>query len=270
MPLPPATPGSTCVVTGASSGIGLEFARQLAARGHDLFLVARREGRLHEIASEVARDHGVSVEVARCDLSSQAARKRLLQQVAASELAVETLVNNAGFAHVGDVHEYPAKQLGMVQVNVEALVALTTAFLPAMVERGRGAIINVASMAAFQPIPSQATYAATKAFVLSFSEAVAAEVRGSGVSVTALCPGPVATEFVDVAGFKRSMQEMGPSFVWASPVDMARAGIAGAEGGKRVVVPGLAQRTLAFAAQHSPHALLLGPLASVYRRAIGE
>ena len=270
MSLPPPTPGSTCLVTGASSGIGVDFARQLASRGHDLFLVARREGRLRELASELEHDHRVSVEAARCDLSSPAARKRLLQQLAASELAVATLVNNAGFAHVGDVHEHPADQLGMVQVNVEALVALTTAFLPAMVERGRGAIINVASMAAFQPIPSQATYAASKAFVLSFSEAVAAEVRGSGVSVTALCPGPVATEFVEVGGFKRTMEEMGPSFVWASPADMARAGIAGAERGKRVVVPGVAQRTLALAAQHSPHSLLLGPLASLYRRTIGE
>ena len=270
MSLPPPTPGSTCLVTGASSGIGVDFARQLASRGHDLFLVARREDRLRDLASEVERDHRVSVEVARCDLSDPAARERLLEQVAASDLAVETLVNNAGFAHVGDVHKHPDKQLGMVQVNVEALVALTTAFLPAMVERGRGAIINVASMAAFQPIPSQATYAATKAFVLSFSEAVAAEVRGSGVSVTALCPGPVATEFVEVAQFKRTIEEMGPSFVWASSADMARAGIAGAERGSRVVVPGLAQRTIAFASQHSPRWLWLGPLASAWRRTIGE
>ena len=159
----------------------------------------------------------------------------------------------------------------MVQVNVEALVALTTAFLPAMVERGRGAIINVASMAAFQPIPFPGhlrCHQGIRAELLG--EAVAAEVRGSGVSVTALCPGPVATEFVEVGGFKRTMEEMGPSFVWASPADMARAGIAGAERGKRVVVPGLAQRTLALAAQHSPHSLLLGPLASLYRRTIGE
>jgi uncharacterized protein len=270
MALPPPAPGSTCLVTGASSGIGVDFARQLASDGHDLFLVARREDRLRKLAAELERDHRVCVEVARCDLSSPAARKRVVQRLVANELAVEILVNNAGFAHVGDVHKYPDKQLGMLQVNVEALVAMTAAFLPAMVERGRGAIINVASMAAFQPIPSQATYAASKAFVLSFSEAVAAEVRGLGVDVTALCPGPVATEFVDAAGFKRTMEEMGPSFVWAAPADMARAGIAGAERGKRVVVPGLAQRAVALASQHSPHALLLGPLASVYRRTIGE
>jgi uncharacterized protein len=270
MALPPPAQGSSCLVTGASSGIGVEFARQLASRDHDLFLVARREDRLRDLAGELQREHGVSVEVARCDLSDSAGRQRLLKRLAASDLRVETLVNNAGFARVGDVHKHPADQLGMVHVNIEALVALTTTFLPAMVERGRGAIINVASMAAFQPIPSQATYAATKAFVLSFSEAVAAEVRGSGVSVTALCPGPVATEFVEVARFKRTMEEMGPSFVWASPAEMARAGIAGAERGTRVVVPGLPQRTLAFASQHSPHSLLLGPLASVYRRTIGE
>lgn len=270
MPLPSPTPGSSCLVTGASSGIGSEFARQLGVRGHNLFLVARRAERLEHLADEIRRSAGVQVDFAPCDLADPLARHRLLDDVAASGRSVETLVNNAGFAYVGDVHEHPAEQVGMVRVNIEALVELTGAFVPAMVERGRGAVINVASIAAFQPIPAQATYAATKAFVLSFSEALAAEVRGAGVSVTALCPGPVATEFVEVARFKRTMDEMGPSFIWASPADVARAGIEGAERGRTVVVPGAALRTIAFASKHSPRALVLGPIASTYRRAIGE
>ena len=270
MALPPPTAGSAALVTGASSGIGAEFARQLAARGHDLYLVARREDRLRQLAAELERDHGVHVHVAPCDLADAVAREGLIDQVKASGLAVEVVVNNAGFALVGDVHEHPNEQLAMVRVDVEAVVALTSAFLPAMVRRKRGAIINVASIAAFQPIPAQATYAATKSFVLSFSEAVAAEVRGSGVTVTALCPGPVATEFVEVAQFKRTMKEMGPSFIWATPADVAREGINGAEAGKRVVLPGAALSALAFISRVSPRSIVLGPIASAYRRAIGE
>ena len=177
-------------ITGASSGIGTEFARQLAARGHGVFLVARREDRLRELASEIERDHGVRAEFAACDLGDAADRRNLPGLVARRELDVAVLVNNAGFTTVGDVHRNPDRQLGMIHVNVEALVDLTTQWLPGMVDRGAGAVINVASTTSFQPIPVQAVYAATKAFVLSFSEAVSAEVRGTGVTVTALCPGP--------------------------------------------------------------------------------
>ncbi len=190
------------MITGASAGIGTEFARQLAARGHGVFLVARREDRLRELASEIERDHGVRAEFAACDLGDAADRRNLPGLVARRELDVAVLVNNAGFTTVGDVHRNPDRQLGMIHVNVEALVDLTTQWLPGMVDRGAGAVINVASIASFQPIPVQAVYAATKAFVRSFSEAVSAEVRGSGVTVTALCPGPVATEFVEAGGFK--------------------------------------------------------------------
>jgi short-subunit dehydrogenase len=270
MALPPPTAGSTCLVTGASSGIGAEFARQLGARGHNLLLVARREERLRELAAEIERDSRVRVDVAQADLADPQARGRLLEHVAAGGASVEILVNNAGFARVGDVHEHPEDQIGMIRLDVEALVALSSAFVPPMVERGRGAIINVASIAAFQPIPSQATYAAAKAFVLSFSEALAAEVRRSGVTVTALCPGPVATEFVEVGQFKRTMDQMGPSFIWAAPSDVAGAALEGADRGARVVVPGAPLRAIAFASRHSPRGLLLGPIASAYRRAIGE
>jgi short-subunit dehydrogenase len=269
MGLPPPGPGSTSVITGASSGIGTEFARQLAAKGYGVFLVARREDRLRELAAEIERDHGVRVELLPCDLADTAAVEALPDKVRERGLDVEILVNNAGFTTVGDVHANPNRQLGMVRVNCEALVALTSAFLPAMVERGRGAVINVASTASFQPIPAQAVYAATKAFVRSFSEAVSSEVRGSGVTVTALCPGPVATEFVEAGGFKKSTDEM-PSFLFSSAEDVAKAGIEGVQRGKRVVIPGLGNRITATAGVYTPNSLLLGPLASVYRRFIGE
>jgi short-subunit dehydrogenase len=149
-------------------------------------------------------------------------------------------------------------------------VALTSAFLPGMVERGHGAIVNVASMAAFQPIPAQATYAATKAFVLSYSEAVATELKGTGVTMTALCPGPVETEFVEAAGFKKGKDDMGPGFVWATAEDIAAAGIEGAEKGKRVVVPGMANRAITVAVQHTPRSVLLRTFAPIWRRTIGE
>jgi short-subunit dehydrogenase len=266
--LPPPQPNSTAVVTGASSGIGTEFARQLAARGHGVFLVARREERLRELAAELDRDHGVRAEFAAADLENQAEVEALPARVAERGLDVEMLVNNAGFTTVGDVHENPDRQLGMIHVNCEALVSLTCAWLPGMVDRGRGAVIQVASTASFQPIPAQATYAATKAFVRSFSEAVSAELRGTGVTMTALCPGPVATEFVEAGGFKNDSP--GPSFIWSTADDVAKAAIDGADKGKRTVIPGLGNRGTAFFGQHGPRAIILGPMANAYRRVIGE
>jgi uncharacterized protein len=270
MALPAPAPASTCLITGASSGIGEELARQLAARGHGVFLVARREERLRELAAELEREHGVRAEVAASDLGERESVEALPGLIAERGLTVDVLVNNAGFSTVGDVHENPDRQLGMVRVNVESLVSLTCAFLPGMTERGRGAVINVASVAAFQPIPAQAVYAATKAFVLSFSEAISSELKGTGVTVTALCPGPVATEFVEAAGFKKSKQEMGPSLMWSSADDVAKAAIEGAEKGKRVVIPGLGNRATATLGHHAPRFLMLGPFARAYRRVIGE
>jgi short-subunit dehydrogenase len=256
------------VITGASSGIGEEFARQLAAKGHGVFLVARREDRLRELAAEVQREYDVRAEFLACDLADPAERQRLREEVANRGLDVGILVNNAGFTTVGDVHENPDRQLGMVRVNVEALVDLTTMWLPGMTERGSGAVIQVASVAGFQPIPVQSVYAATKAFVLHFSEATAAELKGTGVTMTALCPGPVETEFVEAGGFKHD--NMGPSFVWSSAADVARAGIEGAEKGKRVVLPGAVARVSAKLGRHAPRSVVLGPYANAYRRTIGE
>ena len=232
MALPDPDPGSTCLVTGASSGIGAEFARQLAAKGHGVFLVARREERLRELASEIERDHGVRVELATADLEQRGEWEALPGRIAERGLTVDVLVNNAGFTTVGDVHANPDRQLGMVKVNCEALVArLTSAFLPGMVERGRGAVINVASVAGFNRSRCRPSTPRPRRSCCSFSEAVHSELKGTGVTMTALCPGPVATEFVEAGGFKKGSDEL-PSFIWSSAGDVAKAGIEGARQGQ--------------------------------------
>ena len=270
MALPPPDPGSTALITGASSGIGEEFARQLAARGHNVFLVARREDRLRELAAELERLHGVRALYLAADLADAVQVEALPAKVRESGLTVEILVNNAGFTTVGDVHRNPDRQLGMIRVNIEALVALTSAFLPEMTERGRGAVIQVASAAAFQPIPVQSTYAATKAFVLHFTEGVAAELKGTGVTMTALCPGPVETEFVEAGGFKKPKEQLGPSILWQSAEQVAKAAIEGADKGARVVVPGIGVRIQTIFGRHGPRSIVLGPMANAYRRVLGE
>jgi uncharacterized protein len=204
------------------------------------------------------------------DLADAAEVEALPAKVRESGLTVEILVNNAGFTTVGDVHRNPDRQIGMIRVNIEALVALTSAYLHEMTGRGRGAVIQVASAAGFIPIPVQATYAATKAFVLHFSEAVSSELKDTGVTMTALCPGPVATEFVEAGGFKKPEEELGPSMLWSSAEDVAKAGIEGADKGSRVVVPGVATRVQTILGRHSPRSLVLGPIATAYRRTIGE
>ena len=167
MALPPPAGKSVALITGASSGIGAEMARVLAARGHGVVLVARREDRLRALADELAAAHGVRAEVITCDLTDQAARGRLIAEVAEAGLDVEILVNNAGFSTSGPFAQTPTDlEIALVRTNIESYVALTPEWLPAMVARGRGGILNVASTAGFQPMPSQATYAASKAFVL--------------------------------------------------------------------------------------------------------
>ena len=270
MALPPPDPGSTALITGASSGIGAEFARQLGARGHNVFLVARREDRLRDLGGELERLHGVRAQYVAADLGDREQVEALPAKVRESGLTVEILINNAGFSTVGDVHRNPDRQLGMVRVNIEALVSLTTAFLPEMTERGRGAVIQVASAAGFQPIPVQSVYAATKAFVLHFSEATAAELKGTGVTMTALCPGPVRTEFVEAAGFKKSEQEMAPSALWSTAEEVAKAGLDAADKGKRVVVVGITNQVTTTFGRHGPRSIVLGPMANLYRRTIGE
>jgi short-subunit dehydrogenase len=264
MSLPEPTPRTAALITGASAGIGSEIAGELARRGHTVVLVARRLDRLQELAGRLADEHGVRAEALPCDLSDAAARERLPAQVDDLDLDVEILVNNAGFATSGAFHEAdPARELEQVRVLVEAVVALTRAFSPGMVERGRGAILNVASTAGMQPIPYNAGYSAAKAYVLTFSEALHQELRGHGVTVTALAPGPVDTDFWDISGWEvRSGvsfdRAVGPARI--TPQEAARAGVRGLDHGERVVVPGLPMRTAMLAARYLPHAIKLPAL----------
>jgi short-subunit dehydrogenase len=195
-------PRLVALITGASAGIGVEFARRLAARGYDLVLVARRRDRLDALAREIVAAHPrVRVDVIAQDLLEPSAIERIATELAAANVAVDLLVNNAGFgAHGAFAQSDPASGANQIALNVAALVALSRAFVSGMVARGRGGIINVASTAAFQPLPQMAVYGATKAFVLSFSEALHEEVRRSGVRVLALCPGATDTEFFGIAG----------------------------------------------------------------------
>lgn len=257
MALPSADPGSTCLVTGASSGIGVELARLLAARGRGVTLVARREDRLRELAGELSEAHGVRVEVLACDVGDAAERERLGSELERLGLVVDVLVNNAGFGSAGRFQSLdPEREAQMVRVNVEAVVALCGAHVPAMVLRGRGAVLNVASTAAFQPVTRQVTYAASKAFVLSFTEGLSSDLHGTGVSVTALCPGPVKTEFFQASGMHDAFDGV-PDFVWTTPEETARAAIDGLERGSRVVVPGIANRVGALGGRLVPRSLLL-------------
>jgi short-subunit dehydrogenase len=264
VPLPAPSATSTAIVTGASSGIGAEIARLLAEQGHGLTLVARREDRLRELADELESKRHVRVHVIGCDLSDAAARKRLLEQVTERGGEVEILVNNAGFGSAGEFQRLDLDgELRMVRTNVEAVVHLCGEYVPGMVARGRGAILNVASTAAFQPLPRQSTYSASKAFVLSFTEALSSDLKGTGVTATALCPGPVKTEFTDQhEGFDAAAST--PDFVWMSAEDCARAAVAGLDRGKRVVVPGLGNRMGTLAGQHAPRSVLLAAARRFY------
>jgi uncharacterized protein len=193
--------GTTAIVTGASSGLGAEFARTLASRGANLVLIARRKDRLIELADELASVHGVTVHPLALDLAGLGAVDVVTAFVRERGLTVDSLVNNAGFGMHGRVVEADAARIDeQIRLNVGALVGLTRAFLPDLTASGRGILVNVASTAAFQPVPFMAAYGATKAFVLSFTEAVAFETRESALRVTALCPGPTRTEFFQVVG----------------------------------------------------------------------
>src|SRR3954468_2506076 len=257
MPLPPPSAESTALVTGASAGIGREFARGLARRGHGVTLVARRADRLEELADELRREHGVRVEVVPADLARAEERERLAGDVGAGGLAGEVLVNNAGFGVYTAFGSAPIeRELEQVEVLVTAVVDLDARFLPAMLERGRGAIINVSSTSGFQPLPGNIDYAAAKAFVLYHSEALHEEVKDKGVTVTAVCPGPVRTEFQDTSS--PQFQDRLPGFVWCDPDRVASDALRAAERGRRTVIPGGLSTGLAFGLnRRAPNALAL-------------
>jgi hypothetical protein len=266
MALPPPSESSAALITGASSGIGAAFARELAGHGHAAILVARREDALRELAAELERDHGTRAEVVTADLSSSQGRDAMVAAVKALELDVEILINNAGFGGFGAVHEMDAeRQAEMVRLNCETLTYLQALYTPAMAERGRGAVLNLGSTASFQPLPGSATYAATKAFVLSLSEATHAELRPAGVTVTALCPGPVHTEFGKVAGAGSAEGRL-PEPFWLEADAVARQAIDGLDKGKRVIVPGIFNRAGAIGGQHAPRAMILPVIGRAARR----
>jgi uncharacterized protein len=270
MGLPEPSSDSAALVTGASAGIGSAIARELASRGHGLVLVARRKHRLEALARELSDAHSVRAETIVCDLSKPAARGRLPGHVQELGLRAEILINNAGFATGGAFHESdPARELEQVRVLVEAVVALSSAFIPAMVDRGRGAVLNVASTAAMQPMPYSAGYSAAKAYVLTFSEALHQELHGCGVTVTALCPGPVETEFWEIAGWQvntgQSFENAVPGPARISPAEAASAGVQGLAAGRRVVVPGLPVRAAMQATRYVPNAVKLPVIEWVMR-----
>jgi uncharacterized protein len=263
--LPEPADTSAALVTGASAGIGAEIGRELASRGHGLVLVARRKPQLDALADELRDAHGIRAETLTCDLADPAARAELPERIEALGLEVEMLVNNAGFATNGAfVESDPARELEQVRVLVEAPVALCAAFAPEMAARGRGAILNISSTAAMQPLPYSAGYSAAKAYVLTFSEAIHQELSGRGVTVTALCPGPVSTDFWEISGWQvqggQSFERAVPRPAWITPQAAAKAGVRGLERGDRVVIPGLQVRAAMQAARYLPHAVKLPAL----------
>ena len=224
---------NTALVTGASGGIGRELARVHAARGGNLVIAARRQEELESLREELESRHGVRVHCVVADLVAPDGVAGLIEEIGQQGIEIDVLINNAGFGGHGKFHERSWQQeRAMIELNITALCAITHALLPGMVERRRGRILNVASTAGFLPGPLQAVYYATKAFVLSFSQAIAEELREENITVTALCPGPVATGFVDQAGlegveaFKKA----------ASPAAVAEIGYRAMEKGKLVVI----------------------------------
>jgi short-subunit dehydrogenase len=236
---------AVALITGASAGLGVEFARQLSKKGQRLVLAARRKDRLDALAAELGNARAVEI-----DLSQPGAVATLMRDLDAARDQVEILVNNAGFGLRGRFAELdPARQREMIDLNCGTLTELCRAIVPQMVERRSGAILNVASTAAFQPGPNMAVYFATKAYVLSFTEALHEEMKPHGVRVTALCPGPTRTEFGDVAGIK-SLGQFDRLAMEAEPV--VRAGLEGLERNKAVVIPGAMNKAGAWSTRFAP------------------
>jgi len=245
----------TALVTGASSGIGLELATLLARDRHDLVLVARSRERLEGIARGLTEEFSIVATVLALDLALPETPPEIARELDARGLLVDVLINNAGFGVYGLFRDTPLeRELAMIQVNVAAPTHLAKLLLPGMLQRRRGRILNVASTAAFQPGPLMAVYYATKAYVLSFSEALANETAGTGVTVTALCPGPTITEFQKAAGLEATRLFKSP-LVMKAP-EVARAGYEGMMRGKRVVVPGAANLALVEALRFTPRRMV--------------
>jgi short-subunit dehydrogenase len=252
---------NTALITGASGGIGGAFARQLAAMGKELVLVARNEEPLRALARELAGQYTIRAQAIPLDLAVPSAARRLFDETEHQGLSVDLLVNNAGFCRVGDFCRIPAEvQAGMIFLNVSALVELTWLYLPAMRRRQRGGIINLASTSAFQPVPYMSVYAASKAFVLHFSEGLAEEVRGDGVTVMALCPGATATDFWRKAGAWEERLGSMPS-----PDAVVAGALRAFECRKTVHTDGFWNRLVAFSTRLGPRRLVARIASYVFR-----
>ncbi len=254
MPAGKADRMSTALVTGASAGLGEGFARALAKEGHDLILTARRVDRLEALATELRRTRDVTVHIFAADLSESEAPAALITRVADAGLTIDTLINNAGFGLQGNVADLDGlKQADIIDVNCRALVVLARAVLPAMIARGKGGILNIASTAAFQPGPGFAVYSASKAFVLSFSEALHEEVKMNGIVVAALCPGPTHTEFAEVARMRHSV--LFERFA-GSPDGVIRDGLRALKANQAVKISGAMNFLMAESIRFAPRSMV--------------
>jgi len=250
--------GCNVLITGASAGIGREFARQLAGRARSMILVARREDRLAELRDELQQQNPkLSIQFRSNDLADAGQVNALMEWLDREAIDVELLVNNAGLGDSGIfASSDPVRNDHMILVNVLALTSLTRHLLPRMIAKGRGGILNVSSTAGFLPLPGSAVYAATKAYVTSFSEDIRAEVRGSGVTVCALCPGPVETEFQQVAKREGGRGEIGPNFLRVSVEEVVRNAVKALEADRPITIPGFPMKLIMLLARLMPMAVL--------------
>lgn len=252
---------NTTLITGASSGIGEAFVRKLAARGHNLLLVARSEEKLAMLCSELGRRNNVHAQYVAIDVSQADAPERLFEETRQRGLEIDFLINNAGFGSMGDFAKFEiARELNMIDLNVRSLVELTHRFLQPMREKGSGAIVNVASTAAYQPVPFMATYAATKAFVLSFSEALWEENRRYGIKVMAVCPGVTETNFFQAAQMKRP-----PGRVWQSPDEVVETALRGLQRGQSSIISGWFNFFMIETERLAPRSFILRAIGAVLR-----